>query len=59
MAQKTKKFQSTHDGPITVYIQGRSEPISFVPGETRTYETLDPVEIAAFSANPDLKEVKK
>jgi hypothetical protein len=55
---KTKKFQSDHEGPITVYVPGHSV-IQFVPGETRTYETSDPAVIAALKANPDLSEVKK
>jgi hypothetical protein len=54
---KTKKFQSKHEGPISVSVQGR-EPIRFEPGKVRTYETDDPTEIEALSANPDLEEVK-
>lgn len=54
---KKKKFESTADGPITVYVPGHSL-YEFVPGQTRTVETDDPVVIAAFEANADLKEVK-
>ena len=56
--QKSKRFESTADGPVTVYVPGHSKH-EFVPGETRTVETDDPAVIAAFTANPDLKEVKK
>lgn len=55
---KAKKFESTADGPITVYVPGHSQH-TFIPGETRTVETDDPAVIAAFEANPDLKQVKK
>lgn len=54
---KAKKFQSDHEGPITVAVPGHSV-ISFTPGETRTIETDDPAVIAALSANPDISEVK-
>jgi len=56
--RKSVKFESQADGPITVYVPGHSQ-YEFVPGESRTVETDDPAVIAALSANPDLKQVKK
>lgn len=55
---KTKKYESTADGPVTVYVPGHSS-IQFVPGDTRTVETDDAVVQAALDANPDVKEVKR
>lgn len=56
---KSKTFQSNHDGPITVAIPASGKQITFTPGEVRTYETDDPVEIESLSTNPDLSVVKK
>lgn len=56
---KSKKFESTHDGAISVDVGEGRQPVQFVPGEVRTYETDDPVEIAALEANPDVSEVKQ
>jgi hypothetical protein len=55
---KSKTFESQADGPITVYVPGHSS-YQFEPGKVRTVETDDPAVIAAFEANPDLKQVKK
>jgi hypothetical protein len=59
MARKTKKFESNADGPITVSLGQGHGIVRFMPGEVRTYETDDPVEIEALAANSDVSEVKQ
>lgn len=55
--QQTKKFQSNADGPVSVSVPGHGV-FHFVPGERRSLETDDADLIAAFTANPDLVEVR-
>ena len=55
---KSVKFESNAEGPITVAIPASGKQIQFTPGEVRTYETSDPIEIESLSQNPDLSVVK-
>ncbi len=52
---KSRKYESTAEGPITVSVPGHSVH-QFAPGDS--VETDDPAVVAAFDANPDLSQVK-
>jgi hypothetical protein len=53
---KARKYRSSSEYPVSVYINGRPDPVRVQPDET--YETADRAEIEALNGSPEVREIK-
>jgi hypothetical protein len=54
--RKARRFKTTGDTGISVYVTGRPDPLRLEA--TGTYTTDDPAEIDALQGTPEVTEVK-